>query len=313
VNLDLLKKLNSKLENFGKSFEFIMFCELANSKPLVSPLWKSILINSENTPSYAIPKNDVDWKLDIFGTIQDLNTLDPNTIYFSNDKRENAVDKVDLIIPYWKDQTNNITGYAFIQCANWNFRDKDSEESQLRAKAVDFHNAVTKTTQKYHAVYVFASLFSFENFVDEVYDINNNQKKRKRNLFEEVTKKVKTERLVILEGSDFDSNALLYPFKALKKIHIEYQMSSIGKFDSNEILSEYLFENNKLNFNFGITQASNNFHFKMGSEKKEVDLSTVNNVGELSIKLVDKFGVDHVAIKIEGKLHLDPKKTLDFL
>jgi len=45
----------------------------------------------------------------------------------------------------------------------------------------------------------------------------------------------------------------------------------------------------------------------------EIDISLLKNVEELSIKLAENFGVDHVAIKIEGNLLLDPKIPLEIL
>jgi len=42
-------------------------------------------------------------------------------------------------------------------------------------------------------------------------------------------------------------------------------------------------------------------------------INKLKNLGELNDILADKFGVDHVAIKLKGQLHLDPTEDLKFI
>jgi len=42
-------------------------------------------------------------------------------------------------------------------------------------------------------------------------------------------------------------------------------------------------------------------------------INKLKNLGELNAAIADKFGVDHVAIKLKGQLHLDPTEDLKFI
>jgi len=110
--------------------------------------------------------------------------------------------------------------------------------------------------------------------------------------------------LIILKGNDFKNCA--YPFKLLSQVHfVNYKKRESQKYFEKMLKDMDL-------VNIGIQKAkTTTFVFNSNDKKepKEVDISSLQNVGELSIKLAEKFGVKHVAIFEEGNLLLDPKKN----
>jgi len=59
--------------------------------------------------------------------------------------------------------------------------------------------------------------------------------------------------------------------------------------------------------------AKNEVKFQYGQKIFPIVIYKLKNVGQLNIELADKFGVDHVAIKTKGNLHLDPEEKLTFI
>jgi len=77
-----------------------------------------------------------------------------------------------------------------------------------------------------------------------------------------------------------------------------------GKEDVKIALSDPLKKEEKL--------LKKNFKYE-GKNPVELEFSASDNINKLNIDLADKFGVDHVAIKLKGTLHLDPNELLDFI